>query len=59
MHTSSSRERFDGYRRAVGGQFRPDLVATGAWSLRRGRAGAEQLLGRCAGLRRLFIRASA
>jgi DNA-binding LacI/PurR family transcriptional regulator len=47
MHTSSGRERLDGYRR--------DLVATGDWSLRSGRAGAEQLLARHPGLRGLFV----
>ncbi len=55
MHTSSGRERFDGYRRAIGDQFRPDLVATGDWSLHSGRLGAEQLLGRHPGLRGLFV----
>lgn len=55
MHTSSGRERFAGYRRALGGQFRPDLVAAGDWSLRSGRAGAGQLLARCPGLRGLFV----
>ena len=44
LHTSSGRERLEGYRRALGDQFRPDLVAAGDWSLRSGRHGAEQLL---------------
>jgi DNA-binding LacI/PurR family transcriptional regulator len=54
-HTSSGRERFDGYRRALGGKFRPDLVASGDWSLRSGREGTEQLLAREPGLRGLFV----
>ena len=36
LHTSSGRERLEGCRRALGGRFRPDLVATGDWSLRSG-----------------------
>jgi DNA-binding LacI/PurR family transcriptional regulator len=55
MHTSSGRERFDGYRRALGDRFRPGLVATGDWSLRSGRRGAEQLLARQPGMRGLFV----
>ena len=55
LHTSSGRERLDGYRRALGGQFRPGLVATGDWSLRSGREGAGQLLARHPGLRGLFV----
>jgi DNA-binding LacI/PurR family transcriptional regulator len=55
LHTSSGRERLDGYRRALGGQFRPSLVATGDWSLRSGREGAGQLLARHPGLRGLFV----
>jgi DNA-binding LacI/PurR family transcriptional regulator len=55
LHTSSGRERLGGYRRATGDQFRPDLVATGDWSLRSGRRGAEQLLGRCPDLQGLFV----
>src|ERR1700734_710780 len=46
MHTSSGRERFEGYRRAIGDQFRTGLVAAGDWSLRSGRLGAQQLLDR-------------
>jgi DNA-binding LacI/PurR family transcriptional regulator len=55
MHTSSGRERLDGYRRALGDEFRPDLVAAGDWSLRSGRDGTEQLLRRHPGLRGLFV----
>jgi DNA-binding LacI/PurR family transcriptional regulator len=55
MHTSSGRERLDGYRRALGGDFRPDLVVAGDWSLRSGRHGTEQLLSRHPGLRGLFV----
>jgi DNA-binding LacI/PurR family transcriptional regulator len=54
-HTSSGRERCDGYRRALGDKFRPDLVASGDWSLRSGREGTEQLLAREPGLRGLFV----
>ena len=55
LHTSSGRERLDGYRRAIGNQFQPSLVTTGDWSLRSGRDGARQLLGRHPGLRGLFV----
>lgn len=55
LGTSSGRERLDGYQRALGSRFRPDLVATGDWSLRSGRQGAETLLARHPGLRGLFV----
>lgn len=55
LHTSSGRERLDGYRRAIGNQFQPSLVTTGDWSLRSGRDGTRQLLGRHPGLRGLFV----
>jgi len=55
LHTSSGRERLDGCKRALGGRFRPDLVATGDWSLRSGHLGAERLLAREPGLRGLFV----
>jgi DNA-binding LacI/PurR family transcriptional regulator len=55
MHTSSGRERLEGYRRAIGDAFRPDLVANGDWSLRSGRDGAGQLLARHPDLRGLFV----
>jgi DNA-binding LacI/PurR family transcriptional regulator len=55
LHTSSGRDRLDGYRRALAGQFQPSLVATGDWSLRSGRDGAQQLLSRHPGLRGLFV----
>jgi DNA-binding LacI/PurR family transcriptional regulator len=55
LHTSSGRERLDGYRRAIGNQFHPSLVSTGDWSLRSGRDGTRQLLGRHPGLRGLFV----
>ena len=55
LHTSSGRERLDGYRRAIGNQFHPSLVTTGDWSLRSGRDGTRQLLGRHPGLRGLFV----
>jgi DNA-binding LacI/PurR family transcriptional regulator len=55
LHTSSGRERLDGCRRALGDKFRPDLVATGDWSLTSGQHGAEQLLARDPGLRGLFV----
>jgi DNA-binding LacI/PurR family transcriptional regulator len=54
-HTSSGRDRLDGCRRALGRQFRPDLVAAGDWSLRSGHHGAGQLLAREPGLRGLFV----
>lgn len=54
-HTSSGRERFDGYRRAVASGFREDLVADGDWSLQSGRAGTQLLLERCPQLRGLFV----
>ena len=55
LHTSSGRERLDGYQRALGDQFRPDLVAHGDWSLSSGHRGARQLLERNPGLRGLFV----
>ena len=55
LQTSSGRERLDGYRRALGDQFRPDLVANGDWSLLSGRRGAGELLRRHPGLRGLFV----
>ena len=54
LHTSSGRERLDGFRRALGDRFRPDLVAHGDWSLSSGHRGAAQLLAREPGLRGLF-----
>ena len=55
LQTSSGRERLDGYRRALGDRFRPDLVATGDWSLHSGRHEAEMLLQRHPELRGLFV----
>lgn len=55
LHTSSGRERLEGCRHALGDRFRPDLVASGDWSLRSGRDGAELLLRRHPGLRGLFV----
>ena len=55
LQTSSGRERLDGYRRALGDRFRPELVATGDWSLHSGRQGAELLLRRHPELRGLFV----
>src|SRR5579859_7057290 len=55
LHTSSGRERLDGCRLALGDRFRPDLVASGDWSLRSGREGTELLLRRQPGLRGLFV----
>jgi DNA-binding LacI/PurR family transcriptional regulator len=55
LHTSSGRERLDGYRRALGDKFRPELVAAGDWSLSSGHRGAEELLARNPGLRGLFV----
>jgi DNA-binding LacI/PurR family transcriptional regulator len=55
LQTSSGRERLDGYRRALGDRFRPDLVATGDWSLHSGRHEAETLVRRHPELRGLFV----
>jgi DNA-binding LacI/PurR family transcriptional regulator len=55
LHTSSGRERLEGCRRALGDAFRPDLVASGDWSLSSGHQGAEQVLARDPGLRGLFV----
>lgn len=55
LQTSSGLERLDGFRRALGDRFRPDLVATGDWSLHSGRQGAEMLLRQHPGLRGLFV----
>jgi DNA-binding LacI/PurR family transcriptional regulator len=55
LHTSSGRERLDGFRRALGDRFRADLVATGDWSLNSGHQGAAQLLASEPGLRGLFV----
>jgi DNA-binding LacI/PurR family transcriptional regulator len=55
LHTSSGRERLDGFCRALGGRYRPDLVATGDWSLSSGQHGARHLLGLDPGLRGLFV----
>ena len=55
LHTSSGRGRLEGYRRALGNRFRPDLVATGDWSLSSGHRGAGELLAREPGLRGLFV----
>jgi DNA-binding LacI/PurR family transcriptional regulator len=55
LQTSSGRERLDGYQRALGDRFRPDLVVTGDWSLHSGRYGTEMLLRRHPELRGLFV----
>jgi DNA-binding LacI/PurR family transcriptional regulator len=55
LHTSSGRERFDGFCRALGGRYRPDLVAAGDWSRSSGYQGASHLLGLDPGLRGLFV----
>lgn len=55
LQTSSGRERLDGCRRALGERYRPDLVATGDWSLHSGRHGAETLLRHHPELRGLFV----
>jgi DNA-binding LacI/PurR family transcriptional regulator len=55
MHTSSGRERFEGYRRAIGDGFRNGLVAAGDWSVSSGRLGTLQLLDRNPDLRGLFV----
>jgi DNA-binding LacI/PurR family transcriptional regulator len=55
LQTSSGLERLNGYRRALGDRFRPDLVETGDWSLHSGRRGTETLLRRHPELRGLFV----
>ena len=55
LDTSSSRERFEGYRRAVGKAFDPDLVAHGDWSLLSGQQGVERLLERRPDLKSLVV----
>jgi DNA-binding LacI/PurR family transcriptional regulator len=55
LQTSSGLERLTGFRRALGDRFRPDLVATGDWSLQSGRHAAEVLLRHHPGLRGLFV----
>ena len=55
LHTSSGRERLEGFRRALGDRFRPELVVTGDWSLSSGHRGTAQLLAREPGLRGLFV----
>jgi DNA-binding LacI/PurR family transcriptional regulator len=46
LNTSGGRDRFEGYKRAVGRSFRSNLVAEGDWSLESGRLGAQKILAR-------------
>jgi DNA-binding LacI/PurR family transcriptional regulator len=54
LNTSGGRDRFEGYRKAVGPRFRSSFVAEGDWSLESGRAGTEQILSRHQDLDGLF-----
>jgi DNA-binding LacI/PurR family transcriptional regulator len=55
LNTSSGRSRLEGYRRAVGPDSPPDLVAIGDWSSTSGRLGAQQLLERHPAMDGLFV----
>ena len=46
LNTSGGRDRFEGYKRAVGSAFQANLVAEGDWSLESGRLGAQKILAR-------------
>ena len=46
LNTSGGRDRFEGFKRALGPAFRPGLVAEGDWSLESGRLGAQKILAR-------------
>ena len=54
LNTSGGRDRFEGYKRALGPAFRPSLVAEGDWSLESGRVGAQAVLARNGGIDALF-----
>lgn len=55
LNTSSARARLEGFRRAMGRAFQPELVAQGDWSLLSGQLAAERILDRCPGLGGLFV----
>jgi DNA-binding LacI/PurR family transcriptional regulator len=55
LDTSSARERLEGYRTALGDQFRPDLVAGGDWSLVSGQLSASELFQRDREIDGLFV----
>jgi len=54
LNTSGGRDRFEGYKRAVGSAFRASLVAEGDWSLESGRLGAQKILARNRNIDALF-----
>jgi DNA-binding LacI/PurR family transcriptional regulator len=54
LNTSGGRDRFEGYKRALGPNFRPSLVAEGDWSLASGRIGLQEILARDGGFDALF-----
>lgn len=54
LNTSGGRDRFEGYKKALGSAFAPHLVAEGDWSLGSGRAGTEQILARDQGTDAIF-----
>jgi DNA-binding LacI/PurR family transcriptional regulator len=54
LNTSGGRDRFEGYKRAVGPLFRASFVAEGDWSLESGRVGTEQILARHHNIDALF-----
>lgn len=55
LNTSSGRRRLEGYRRAVGRNSPPSLVALGDWSPVSGRLGARQLLDHHGQMDGLFV----
>jgi DNA-binding LacI/PurR family transcriptional regulator len=54
LNTSGGRDRFEGYKRALGPAFLSPLVAEGDWSLESGRVGVEQILARVGEIDALF-----
>jgi DNA-binding LacI/PurR family transcriptional regulator len=54
LNTSGGRDRFEGYKRALGPSFQPHLVAEGDWSLESGRVGVQEILARDGAVDALF-----
>ena len=54
LNTSGGRDRFEGYKKAVGPGFQAGLVAEGDWSLESGRVGAQKILARHGDIDALF-----
>jgi DNA-binding LacI/PurR family transcriptional regulator len=54
LNTSGGRDRFEGYKRAVGLLFRDSFVAEGDWSLESGRVGTQHILARQPDIDALF-----